>query len=57
MAELPKTPAEIIDYAKRNNIQIVDLKFTDLPGTMQHFSVPTNQLDENSFNVVWCLKY
>lgn len=56
MAELPKTPAEIIDYAKRNNIQIVDLKFTDLPGTMQHFSVPTNQLDENSF-VVWCLKY
>jgi len=49
MAELPKTPAEIIDYAKRNNIQIVDLKFTDLPGTMQHFSVPTNQLDENSF--------
>ena len=43
------TPTDAIQLAKDNNIQIVDLKFTDLPGTLQHFSVPLSQLDENSF--------
>ena len=43
------TPADAIQLAKDNNIQIVDLKFTDVPGTLQHFSVPLSQLDENSF--------
>ncbi len=43
------TPTDAIQLAKDNNIQIVDLKFTDLLGTLQHFSVPLSQLDENSF--------
>ena len=44
-----KTPAEAIRLATEQGIQIVDLKFTDVPGTLQHFSVPLSQLDENSF--------
>jgi len=29
--------------------QIVDLRFCDLPGLMQHFSIPMGELDEDSF--------
>ena len=43
------TPSDAIKLANDKNIQIVDLKFTDVPGTFQHFSVPLSQLDENSF--------
>ena len=49
MAEQNRIPAEVLEDAKRQNIQIVDLKFTDVPGTLQHFSVPITQLDDNSF--------
>jgi len=31
---------------KRNNIEIVDLKFNDLPGLWQHFSIPASELWE-----------
>ena len=31
---------------KENNIQIVDLKFCDLPGLWQHFSIPASELTE-----------
>lgn len=31
---------------KDNNIQIVDLKFNDLPGLWQHFSIPVSELTE-----------
>lgn len=31
---------------EKNNIQIVDLKFNDLPGLWQHFSMPVSELTE-----------
>jgi glutamine synthetase len=31
---------------KENNIQIIDLKFNDLPGLWQHFSIPVSELWE-----------
>ncbi|MFH1407377.1 MAG: type I glutamate--ammonia ligase, partial [Candidatus Omnitrophota bacterium] len=31
---------------KENNIQIIDLKFNDLPGLWQHFSIPAAELTE-----------
>ena len=37
---------KVADLIKRNNIQIVDLKFTDLPGLWQHFSIPTKDVIE-----------
>ena len=43
------TPKEVLDYAKKNNSQVVDLKFMDLLGTWQHFSVPTSELEEHLF--------
>jgi glutamine synthetase len=36
----------ISDIIKDNNIQIVDLKFNDLPGLWQHFSIPVTELWE-----------
>ncbi|MCQ9205198.1 MAG: type I glutamate--ammonia ligase [Omnitrophica bacterium] len=34
------------DLIKQHNIQIVDLKFNDLPGLWQHFSMPVSELTE-----------
>ena len=31
------------------SIQVVDVKFCDLPGTWQHFSIPASTLDEDMF--------
>ena len=43
------TPREVMEFAKEKGVKMVDLKFMDLIGTWQHFSVPINQLDESSF--------
>jgi glutamine synthetase len=40
---------EVLEFAKKNKVQIVDLKFVDLIGTWQHFSIPINELTENLF--------
>ena len=45
-----KSASEVIALAAEKNVQIVDLKFTDLPGTWQHFSIPVDKLDENLFH-------
>jgi glutamine synthetase len=44
-----RTPQDVLKYAKDNNIQVVDLRFCDLPGLTQHFSVPVAALTEKSF--------
>ncbi|RTZ97169.1 MAG: type I glutamate--ammonia ligase [Deltaproteobacteria bacterium] len=43
------TPADVIKLAKENDVRIVDIRFIDLPGVWQHFSVPIGELDESSF--------
>jgi len=40
---------EVLEYVKKHKVQIVDLKFVDLIGTWQHFSIPTNELTEDLF--------
>jgi glutamine synthetase len=42
-------PAGVIDWAIEQGLQIVDLKFVDLPGLWQHFSVPITELSESLF--------
>ncbi len=41
--------AEVLEFAKKNNVVMVDFKFTDWPGSWQHFSVPLHELEESSF--------
>lgn len=43
------TPDDVLSMVQGEGIQIVDLRFCDLPGLMQHFSVPAHQLTEDSF--------
>ena len=49
LAKTIKTPAEVLDLVREKKLDIVDLKFTDLPGTLQHFSIPAGELDESIF--------
>jgi glutamine synthetase len=43
------TPKEVVELAKKKAVRIVDIKFTDLLGAWQHFSVPTSELEESLF--------
>ncbi len=43
------TPKEVLAFSKENGAKMVDLKFMDFPGMWQHFSVPTSELSEDSF--------
>src|SRR5437667_95594 len=42
-------PKEVLAFAKANKVEIVDLKFVDLPGLWQHFSISTSELNEDLF--------
>jgi glutamine synthetase len=43
------SPAEVIRRARETGVQVVDVRFTDLPGTWQHFSIPIGALAEDVF--------
>src|SRR3989338_8301307 len=47
-ATFPATPDEVKRYIKKNNIQVIDFKFNDLPGLWQHFSIPAADLLEDA---------
>ena len=44
-----RSPEEVVRLAQDEGIEVVDLRFCDLPGLMQHFSVPVGQLTEDVF--------
>ncbi|WP_315787359.1 type I glutamate--ammonia ligase [Fischerella sp. JS2] len=43
------TPQDVLKMIRDNNIQMIDLKFIDMPGIWQHLTVFHNQIDESSF--------
>ena len=45
----PTDARGVLDLIKEKGIKIVDVKFTDLPGTWQHFSLPAEKLTEDEF--------
>src|SRR5437588_3348915 len=47
----PRTsPAEVLDKARAAGVKVVDIRFVDLPGTWQHFSVPLSSFEEDAFD-------
>lgn len=40
---------EAIAYTRREGVEFIDVRFIDLPGVMQHFNIPVEQFDEDSF--------
>src|SRR5260370_18492883 len=43
------SPREVIERAKAEGVEVVDVRFIDLPGTWQHFSLPLGELEADSF--------
>src|SRR5213080_1607709 len=47
---IPKTSAkDVLKLAKETATKIVDLRFVDMPGTWQHFSIPVEEFSEGLF--------
>jgi glutamine synthetase len=44
-----RTPEEVLSQLKKDGVEIVDIRFCDLPGLMQHFSIPAHELTEGAF--------
>jgi glutamine synthetase len=45
-ADAAPTPENVVEFAREHGVALVDLKFTDLPGTWQHFAVAARELGE-----------
>ncbi len=46
---MSKTPADVVKLA--HDVKMVDIRFTDLPGVWQHFTIPARILTEETFEV------
>ena len=44
-----RTPKEVLEFAAREGVQLVDLKFIDWPGLWQHVTFPLHEVDEGVF--------
>src|SRR5436305_13514825 len=42
-------PEELLRYLKNEGVRYVDVRFCDLPGVMQHFTVPVGSFTEDVF--------
>jgi len=43
------TPQEVLAMCREQGIQAVDLRFMDFPGLWQHFTIPVDKLEEDTF--------
>src|SRR5205814_1547419 len=43
------SPEEVLQRARAAGVKVVDVRFVDLPGTWQHFSLPLSAFDEDAF--------
>lgn len=44
-----KNTREIIEYIKKQNINAVDIKFTDMSGQLRHITIPAREFSESVF--------
>jgi len=49
MSENQLSPREVLALCRQKEIRVVDLRFTDFCGTQRHFTIPSAQLTEESF--------
>jgi glutamine synthetase len=43
------SPSDVLKLGQQNGAKFVDIRFSDLPGLMQHFSIPFEELPEEAF--------
>ena len=46
---IERTADEVLALAADEQVEVVDLRFCDLPGLMQHYTLPTHELTEDLF--------
>ena len=44
-----ETAKEVVSFIKKEGIELVDLRFMDFPGLWQHFTVPSREIEEDTF--------
>ncbi len=44
-----RSPKEVLAFAQKNGVKLVDLKFIDWPGMWNHCTYPIGQVDESVF--------
>ena len=44
-----RSPADVVRLVQEEGVEVVDFRFCDLPGLMQHFSTPAHALTEEGF--------
>ena len=47
--EAKVSPEALLRWARANEVEALDIRFTDIRGMVQHFSVPVGGVDEGSF--------
>ena len=43
-----ETVQDVVKYIKEESIRFVDVRFTDVPGTEHHFTIPAEAFDEDA---------
>ena len=49
MTDNQHSPREVLALCRQREIRAIDLRFTDFCGTQRHFTIPADQLNEDSF--------
>jgi len=47
---IPKNGADVVKIIKDKKIEFIDLRFLDFIGMWQHFTVPSNEVDKDTFD-------
>jgi glutamine synthetase len=50
MTGMANTPEDVLRFARESGVRMVDVKFSDMPGTWQHFSVPMSAFGLSAFS-------
>ncbi|MDQ3052453.1 MAG: glutamine synthetase beta-grasp domain-containing protein, partial [Actinomycetota bacterium] len=45
-----QSPDQVVKYISDNDVEYVDVRFCDLPGVMQHFTIPATTFGEGTFS-------
>ena len=40
--------SDVVEYIKEEGIRFLDVRFTDVPGTEHHFTIPAEEFDEGA---------
>lgn len=44
-----RSPSEVVQMVRDQGIEFIDVRFCDMPGLMQHFSIPAHEFSEDTF--------